>query len=96
MASLDSDKVITALRTKLGCYEEDDRDHFIYWVLDPQSGKKLRYTKVSHGPKHTLGPNLVGQMARQLALNSGQFTNFVSCTMSADEVLKIVKESDMS
>lgn len=96
MPSLESDKVRGALRRKLGCVEDEQRDHVVYWIIDPSTGKKLRYTKVSHGPKHSISSTLVAQMARQFALTTTQFCDFVGCSFGGDKVIEIVRAADMT
>ena len=90
MAALDSDKVSTALKEKMGCVEERGTDHIRYILWD--GDKILCRTKISHGPKHTIGPTLIARMAQQFRL--GTSTNFIAmvqCTKSKEECLAIIR-----
>lgn len=56
MPSLESDKVRSALRRKLGCEEDEQRDHVVYWLIDPSTGKKLRaYRRVGGLSREGMG-----------------------------------------
>jgi hypothetical protein len=90
MASLDSDKVSSALREKMGCVEERGNDHirYVLWEGD----KILSRTKISHGPKHTIGDVLISKMSRQLRVGtSANFVAMVQCTKSKQECLAIIR-----
>jgi hypothetical protein len=63
MAALDSDKVRQELKNKLGCEEQTGKDHYWY-ILKDSKGKFLSSTKVSLGPKHTIGDTLISKMTR--------------------------------
>ncbi|MGB9433951.1 MAG: hypothetical protein WBQ89_17035 [Candidatus Acidiferrum sp.] len=67
------------------------RDHNYYYVKD--NGKFLCKTKISKDPKHTLSDDLVSMRGRQLLIGGGNFVKFVRCTLSKDEVLKIIQGS---
>ncbi len=90
MASLDSDKVKGALKQKMGCVEEREHDHIRYVLMD--GDRILCRTKVSHGPKHTIGEVLIAKMARQFKLGtSANFVAMVQCTKSREECLAIIR-----
>ena len=90
MAALDSDAVRKALTTKLGCVEDSSGDHYRY-ILRDGTGHILGSTKISHGPKHTVGDALIPKMARQLNLGtSANFVAMVKCTKSGEECLAII------
>jgi len=56
-----------------------DHDFFIYHSV---AGKKTRArTKTSHGKGFDIGDNLLGQMAKQCHLTTGQFKDLVDCPM---------------
>ena len=81
MAALDSDKVSSAFREKMGCVEERSNDHIRYILWD--GGTILCRTKISHGPKHTIDPALIAKMAQQFRLGtSANFVAMVQCTKS--------------
>ena len=96
MASLESDKVRRALASKLGCKEENAKDH-IWFLLRDEKGKLLSKTKISHGPKHRIGDTLIGKMTRQIMLGtSSNFVSLVNCTKTREECLAIIKSSATS
>ena len=78
-----------SLRTKLRFDEDRGRDHIWYklWLDDRIVAK----TKMSHSKKD-LGEVLVGKMARQVHLTSGQFKDAIICPMSRDEYYSILRE----
>jgi hypothetical protein len=91
MSCLDSDKVREQLKNKLGCIEETGKDHYWY-VLYDEKGTILSRTKVSLGPKHALGPTLIGLMTRQIRLlKKSNFIEMVSCSLSKEQCLEIIK-----
>jgi hypothetical protein len=90
MASLDSDKVRKELQTKLGCKEETGKDHYWY-ILRDNKGEFLSSTKVSLGPKHTIGDTLISKMTRQIRLGTAaNFVGMVNCTKTREECLAVV------
>jgi hypothetical protein len=90
MAALDSDKVRQELRNKLGCREETGKDH--YWYILEENGKILSKTKVSLGPKHTIGDTLISKMTRQIKLGTAaNFVGMVSCTMTKEQCLTVIR-----
>jgi hypothetical protein len=90
MASLDSDKVRQELKNKLGC-EEEKSDHYWY-ILRDANGVLLSRTKVSLGPKHTIGDILISKMTRQIGLGTvANFVAMVKCTKSREECLAIIQ-----
>jgi hypothetical protein len=93
MATLQSDKVHTALETKLGCeVDTTKRDHNWYFVNDGQT--VLASTKISKGSKHTLDDSMVSKMGKQLKLGGGgNFAKFVVCTLSKDGALALIRAS---
>jgi hypothetical protein len=90
MAALDSDKVRNALKEKMGCVEERGGDQIRYILYD--GGKILCRTKISHGPKHTIGSTLIAKMAQQFKLGtSANFAAMVHCTKSREECLAMIR-----
>ncbi len=91
MAALDLDRVRAALTAKLGC-KPDETDHHRY-VLRDEHGTVLAYTKVSHGPKHVIGPTLISKMARQMRLGpSINFVMMVRCELHREACIEIIKQ----
>jgi hypothetical protein len=91
MATLESDKVAAALVTKLKCESTVDGDH-VRFILKDEDGRILSRTKISHGRKHTIDDNLITQMTKQIRLGTSKnFVEFVQCTKSGEECLKIIK-----
>ncbi len=93
MASLESDRVDTALEHKLGCeVDRKKRDHNYFFVKE--NNVVLARTKISKGSKHTLSETLVTLMARQLQLGvAGNLVKFVNCTLDRDGCLAIIRAS---
>lgn len=92
MAALDSDKVSSALKDKMGCVEERGSDHIRYVLRDGDT--ILCRTKISHGPKHAIGATLISKMAHQLRLGSAaNFVAMVQCTKSTEECLAIIRSA---
>jgi hypothetical protein len=90
MAALDSDKVSSALKEKMGCVEERGNDHIRYILWD--GDMILCRTKISHSPKHIIGPTLVAKMAQQFRVGtSANFVAMVQCTKSKQECLAIIR-----
>ena len=90
MAALDSEEVKKALRTKMGCKEEVGRDHIRYSLWDGET--LLSRTKVSHGPRHTIGDVLINRMAHQFKLGTNaNFIGMVTCTKDRDTCLSIIR-----
>lgn len=90
MASLDSEEVRKALTSKLRCEEQRDGDH-VRFVLRDSDGKILSRTKISHGPRHTIGNTLIHKMARQIQLGtSANFVGLVACTKTREECLAVI------
>ena len=91
MAALESDKVRSALTSKLKCVEQSS-DHYRYILYDDDGKTILATTMVSHGGKHTIGDALIPKMARQLKLGtSANFVGLVQCTKSREDCLAIIK-----
>ena len=64
------------------------------FVIYNDQGIQLSVTRLSKGAKHTLSDSRVSLMARQLGFRSGQqFSNFVNCTLSREEALKIIESN---
>ncbi len=92
MATIDSDKVERALMGKMRAEREGSGDW--YCLIRNNEGKVVAATSLSRGSKHTLSPNRVSLMTRQLRLKkTQQCVDLVSCTLSRDAALKIMEES---
>ena len=93
MASFDSTDVAKILTGKLKCEEDRKKDHIVFLLAD-DSGTFIAQTKISHGPKHTIGAGLVTQMAKQLGLGTaGKFSDLVSCSLDRVQCLQIIKQN---
>ena len=76
-----------ALRKK-GFRREIDGDHFCYFL----TGSKVK-TKMNHGMMgHTIGPELLGLMARQLHLIKARFLDLVDCPLDETGYRDILRE----
>lgn len=92
MASLERDIVESGLTEK--GFVREDRDHRFYFLY--VDGKYTGiYTKTSRGKGYkTLGNDLVSAMAKQVKLSKPQFVELVSCTLSREEYLNLLREQD--
>jgi hypothetical protein len=91
MAALDSERVKSALISKLKC-KQDESDHHRYILYDRDGKTILASTKISHGSKHDIGDTLLSLMARQMRLGTkANFVGMVQCTLSYEDCLTIIK-----
>lgn len=92
MASLGSDKVRRALTSKLGCEEETGKDH-IWFLLRDEKGTLLSKTKISNGPKHTIGDTIISMMTRQIMLGTtSNFVGMVNCSKTKEDCIAFIKQ----
>ncbi len=85
-------KDIDAALVKKGFRREIDGDH-IWYVL---TGTKIK-TKLSHGMKgQTIGPELLGLMARQLRLTKSQFLALIDCTLDETGYREILEKQGLA
>ncbi|MGL6226905.1 MAG: hypothetical protein ACRC10_09825 [Thermoguttaceae bacterium] len=78
MGNVRSGREIDAALRKKGFRRDSDGDHLCYFF----AGSSVR-TKMSHGMLgHTIGPELLALMSRQLHLTKSQFLDFIDCTLS--------------
>lgn len=92
MAGLESDKVEKTLLRKMGAERKEGRD-WQYIIYNDQK-KQVARTRLSKGPKHSLGPNRVVEMAHQLGLETArQFHDLVNCTLSREKALEIIEHN---
>jgi len=90
MAGLESDKVEKVLLNKMRAERREGKD-WRYIIYDDEK-KQVSKTRLSKGAKHSLGPNRVAEMARQLGFkNAKQFHDLVRCTLSRDDALEIIE-----
>lgn len=90
MPALERDDVEASLRQKGFEQEENDHKFFKLMVGGQYTGI---YTKTSRGKKYkTLGNDLVGKMARQLRLTTGQFVELVECSISYEQYVVLLRE----
>lgn len=72
----------------------EERDHRYYRLLVDGEPTGI-YTKVSTGKKYRdLGRDLVTLMAKQLKLTRKEFADLVSCEITADRYLALLRERD--
>lgn len=91
MAALDSERVRSALTSKLKC-KQSESDHHRFIPYDDDGKTILATTKISHGSKHDIGDTIISLMARQMRLaTKANFVGMVQCTLSYEECLKIIK-----
>ena|SRR6266568_5823645 len=92
MPTLNSEDVRSALVNKLGCREERDKDHIWFILYDGET--VLARTKISHGPRHDIGDDLITLMKRQRRLGTSKnFVGMVVCTLSKEECMAIIRSA---
>jgi hypothetical protein len=80
-----------ALTRKLGM-ELDQRDHRVYRLFI--DGQFVSQTKVSRGSGyHTLAPDLVKAMARDLKVSVRFFRELEACTKDLDDYLQLLRDT---
>jgi tRNA U34 2-thiouridine synthase MnmA/TrmU len=90
MAGLESDKVERALLRKMQAERREGKDW--KFIIYNDQKKQISRTLLSKGAKHTLGPNRVAEMARQLGLETTkQFHDLVNCTLTREKALDIIE-----
>lgn len=57
-------------------------------------GKLILHTKVSHGSNKDIDDYLIKQMSVQCKLTKLQFKEFAECTLSAEQYVEILIESE--
>lgn len=79
------------LTRKLGM-EMDERDHRVYRLF--VTGQFVSQTKVSRGSGyHTLAPDLVKAMARDLKVPMRFFRELDACTKGLDDYLQLLRDT---
>ncbi|GAC1342831.1 MAG: hypothetical protein NVSMB27_02140 [Ktedonobacteraceae bacterium] len=92
MAGLESDKVERALLKKMRAERREGKD-WKYIIYNDQK-KQISRTLLSKGAKHSLGPNRVAEMSRQLGLEtSKQFHDLVNCSLTREKALEIMERN---
>ena len=93
--TLRRDAIHVALPKK-GFQLEGDSDHD-YFFLEVGGKRTGIRTKTSRGSSHReIGQPLIGQMARQVKLTSGDFVELVACTLSGPDYLaKLYASGDL-
>lgn len=93
--ALDRADIAKALRAKGFALEQGKRDHDVL-VLRHHGLKRAIFTKLSRGRQYkTIGKPLVSRMSKQLHLSKSQFSDLVSCPLSGDEYLSILREKSV-
>ena len=94
MATLDSDKVWSALQYKLGCeVDESGSDHVVFFVNE--GDRVLARTHISKGPKHTLTETLLLLMGRELGVGGGgNLVKFEKCKICKEDFMKLIRASN--
>jgi predicted RNA binding protein YcfA (HicA-like mRNA interferase family) len=92
MPPLERDEVEAGLKKK--GFAEEDGDHRFYKLKVGERYTGI-FTKTSRGKKYkTLGDDLVSAMAKQIKLTRKEFIDLVSCPMSHEQYLALLKERD--
>lgn len=89
MSTLKANKISGSLERK-GFKKETNHDHYkFYFYID---GKRASVnTKISLG-ENEIGEPLIKRMSDQMKLNKSQFIDFVSCTISEERYIDILRE----
>ena len=88
MATLKAKDVEQSLLRK-GFVKDNDR-HRIFWFQHNGEREKIR-TMTSHN-NQDIDDYLQAEMARQMFLTKKEFVSFVSCTISGESYVKLMKE----
>jgi hypothetical protein len=89
---MDFRRLRQTLGTKLGAEEDKESDHSYYYMdID---GKQHRIAKISHSSRGSEQINdfIILNTAKRMCLQKNELMNFVSCSLSKDEYIKIWKE----
>lgn len=78
----------TKLENKLELKTRNSGDRLAWFIHD---GKAVTFTKRSHGNKD-LPANLIRQ---QLRVNEGQFAGLISCQVTRDQYIEILKSKNI-
>lgn len=90
---IESSDLEKALAKKGFSLEPGKKDHRWYRFYHRGMATSIR-TKISHGPKHTLGPRLVSATWKQMRLrNKNDLSSFVECTLSETKYIQILEEA---
>jgi len=84
---LDYRRFQSALTTKASADEDRKRNHIYFYAVI--KGKRHRITKISHGAKGQVSKSRMGDFARQMHLSNQQLQQFVECSLSRDEWIKL-------
>lgn len=87
---VDSGDLVRTLRSKVGADEDRQRRHI--WFKVRIGGVVYRTTMVSHGGSRQIGQPLLGRIARQLGLTTGQLQALIDCSLSAESYYQIVAD----
>lgn len=63
--------------------DESNGDHYFYFFKF--EGREILRTKMSRPKSGDIDDHLIGLMAKQLNLSSGDFRRYVQCTLSSDD-----------
>lgn len=92
MATLESDNVDRALRSKMKADRKDRADW--YYIIRNDQGIQIASTSISKGSKETLRAGRVSAMARQLGLDTAQqLVDLIKCPLSREDALKIIERN---
>ena len=88
MASLKTKDIVSALLRK-GFHQKSSSHHKYYWLYDGKIQTAVK-TRISHG-KREYGDNLLGQMSKQLGLDTKmQLVDLVNCPLSKEDYLDLL------
>ena len=91
---LERREVVRALRKKYFTEEKGSRNHDFYFLIVDNKRTGI-FTKVSRGTEYkTLQEKLIKSMAEQIRLEKTQFVDLVSCSLSGDGYLKILRDTN--
>ena len=91
MSVLDPDKTYSNLKKK-GFVDMPNKSKDHKYVEFVHEGKRVLYTKISHGSKNEIGNSLIGKMSRQCKLKKTDFMDLANCPMKKAKYVKILEK----
>lgn len=90
-----SKKDVIRCLLKKGFTEEPKRDHIYFTVHGSDGRKTIVYTKVSHGSGKDISDGLLSAMRKQMRLEKREFEEYMNCSLSKEDYLRILKEKGL-
>ena len=94
MSVLDPGKTYKNLKKK-GFDDMVNKSNDHKYIEFSYNGKKILYTKISHGSNKEITDKLIGQMSRQCNLKKTDFLDLAKCPMKKDKYEKILRNKGL-